>query len=440
MKIKKRGFDLNNKVVRNASWIVGCRIIQSFLNLIVGMLSARYLGPANYGLINYAASIVAFVVPLAGLGITNILVQELVNKPEKEGEILGTSITLSLISSFLCSILVVAFVFFANAGDTKTMVVCIIYNIGLIFQTLELMKYWYQSKLLSKYTAIVSLVAYITVALYKIILLIKNASVYYFAFANSVDYIVIVILLFFIYKKLGGNKFCFSKSLAKQMLNKGKYYIVSSMMVTIYAQTDKIMIKHMMGDTANGYYSAGITITTVTAFVFTAIIDSMRPVIFEAYKSSKSKFEQNLSYLYCIIIYMSLVQSLCMTIFSELIVSIMYGNSYLSASSVLQVAVWYCTFSYIGSVRNIWMLANNKQKYLWIINLSGALLNVVLNLIMIRLYGIIGAAIASFISQFFSNIVLGFVIRPLRGNTILMIRSLNPRCLIGVVNVLKRRN
>ena len=53
------------------------------IQLLIGMLSARYLGPSNYGLISYAASIVAFAVPVMQLGLHSTLVQEIVENPEK---------------------------------------------------------------------------------------------------------------------------------------------------------------------------------------------------------------------------------------------------------------------------------------------------------------------------------------------------------------------
>ena len=84
----------------------------------------------------------------------------------------------------------------------------------------------------------------------------------------------------------------------------------------------------------------------------------------------------------------------------------MYGEAYLAAVPLLQIITWYSAFSYMGSVRNIWMLAEEKQKYLWIINLSGALLNVVGNFILIPLIGAAGAAIASVVTQFFTCVSL----------------------------------
>ena len=67
-----------NRVVKNAFWIVGAQVIKALLGLVISMFTARYLGPSNYGLINYAASIVAFAAPIMYLGLKNILGQEIV--------------------------------------------------------------------------------------------------------------------------------------------------------------------------------------------------------------------------------------------------------------------------------------------------------------------------------------------------------------------------
>ena len=104
-----------NKVAKNAVWIIGIRIVQSVVTLLINMLTARYLGPSNFGLITYASSLVAFVLPIMQLGFSNVLVQEIVNDSDAEGTILGTSITLSLISSACCIVGVTSFAFIAKA-------------------------------------------------------------------------------------------------------------------------------------------------------------------------------------------------------------------------------------------------------------------------------------------------------------------------------------
>ena len=73
-----------NRVAKNAAWIIACKIVQSLITLVIGMLTARYLGPSNYGLITYASSLVAFALPIMQLGMANILVRELVDHPTRE--------------------------------------------------------------------------------------------------------------------------------------------------------------------------------------------------------------------------------------------------------------------------------------------------------------------------------------------------------------------
>ena len=423
-----------NKIVKNASWIIVCKIIQSALGLVVTMLSARFLGPSGYGLINYAASIVAFIAPVMYLGFNSVIVQELIKNPESEGQTLGTAICSSFIASFFCVAGVAAFVFIANNGETDTLIVCALYSSLLIFQALELIVYWFQSKLLSKYSSIVSLIAYIVVSAYKIYLLATAKSVYWFAVSNSLDYLLIAGLSFLFYRKLGGQKLSFSKQAFCRMFQSSKYYILANMMVAVFAQTDRIMLKLMIDDSATGYYSAAVTCAGMTNFVFAAIIDSFRPLIFDNKKNDSVQYEKNMTSLSSVIIYLSLLQCVAMTAFAGLIIKILYGEAYAQSAVALRIIVWYTTFSYLGAVRNIWLLAEEKQKYLLWINLLGAVANIGLNFALIPVMGINGAALASLITQFFTNVIIGFILKPIRRSNYLMIKALNPK---GVIKSLK---
>jgi O-antigen/teichoic acid export membrane protein len=428
-----------NRVVKNASWIIGIQIVKSLLGLVISMLTARFLGPSNFGLINYAASIVAFVTPIMYLGLNGVLVQEIVNTPEKEGEILGTSVTMTFLSSLLCVIGVISFAAAVNRGERETVIVCALYSTLLIFQSLELLNYWFQAKLLSKYASGVALFAYAVISGYKIYLLAAHKSIYWFALSNALDYMIIVIGLFIVYKRLGGGRLRFNLSTARRLWGKSRYYIVSNMMIAIFAQTDRIMLKLMINDAATGYYSAAVACAGMTGFVFTAIIDSFRPLIFDDKKTDEIRYEKDMCRLYGIIIYLSLLQSLVITLFSGLIIKILYGAAYSASINALKLIVWYTTFSYLGSVRNIWILAENKQKYLWIINLSGALANVALNYILIPITGIMGAALASLVTQIFTNVIIGFIIRPIRYSNTLMLRALNPKEMTKAIKALIKR-
>ena len=283
------------------------------------------------------------------------------------------------------------------------------------------------------------LFAYFLVSIYKIILLIMKKNIYWFAISNVIDYIIIAVLLLTIYLKLGGQKFSISLKKGRYLINRSKYYIISGLMIVIFTQTDKVMLKIMLNDSAIGYYSAAVTCAGLSSFVFSAIIDSARPSIFEGAKISVEKFRINMIRLYSIVIYMSLAQSVIMTFFASPIVEILYGQQYVATAGVLKLVVWYTTFSYLGYVRGIWMLVEEKQKYLLIINVSGAIANVILNFSLIPYLGMNGAAISSIITQFFSNVVIGFLIKDIRPNNKLMVKALSPKYAIDIAKMLIKR-
>lgn len=420
-----------NSTTKNTVWIISCKIAQSFFGMMVSMLSARYLGPSNYGLISYAASIVAFALPIVQLGFRSTLVREIIDNPDKEGEIIGTSLFFNFLSSIACIIGICGFVYAANPNEPVTLVVCVLYSLSLIAQALEMIEFWFQAKLISQYTSLTGLVAYIVMTAYKIYLLATRKSIYWFAVSNALDYFIVAIILIVLYHKLSNQRLNISFKRFRQMFAKSKYFIVSSLMVTVFAQTDKIMLKAMLSEEVVGIYSAAVTCAGLTSFVFSAIIDSFRPTVFENKKLSEDAYERSLVLCYSVVIYLSMAQSLVCTLFSKIIIQILYGTDYAASAEVLSLVVWYTTFSYLGPIRNIWILAENKQKYLWIINLSGAATNIVLNALLIPFVGVMGAALASLITQIFTNVIVGFIMKPIRYNNRLMLKACNPKTLIS---------
>lgn len=261
-------------------------------------------------------------------------------------------------------------------------------------------------------------------------------SIYWFSVANTLDLFLVAIGLLFLYKRCNGQRLKFKTALARKLLVSSKYYIISDLMVVVFAQTDRVMLKTMIDNSATGYYSAAITCAGMTSFVFTAIIDSMRPVIFEGKKTSEKVYLLNLERLFSIIIYLSLAQCIIITVLAPFIILVLYGNQYRASISALQIVVWYTTFSYLGGARNIWILAERKQKYLLRINLVGVMANILLNIMLIPVLGINGAALASLITQFLTNVVTGYIYKPVRGVNSIMLQGLDPRFVIDSLKTL----
>lgn len=415
---------LKNKTVKNVSWILFGKIAQMLISLIVGLLTARYLGPSNYGLVNYAAAYVAFFSAFCTLGINSLLVKEFIDSPEDEGKIIGTVLLLKAIASFLSCLMIICIVCIVDKGEQTTIIVVALSSIGMIFHIFDTFNYWFQAKLQSKVTAMTTLIAYIVTSGYKILLMINDKDVTFFAFATSIDYICIGILLLIMYRKYQGKNLKISLAYGKKILGKSKYFILPGLMVAIYGQTDKLMLKHLISDAEIGFYSTAVSICNIWCFLLNAIIDSAYPSIMQANNVNQRLFIKRNKQLYAIVFYLAMIVALGFTIFSKEIIVIMYGEAYLPAVRPLRIIVWYTAFSYLGVARNAWIVCKERQKYLIYIYIASAALNVILNIFLIPSYGSVGAAVASLVAQISTTMIVPFFVKDLRENVKMMIEAI----------------
>lgn len=414
---------LNNRVVSNAGWLMAGKMIQMAINLAISMLTARFLGPSNYGLISYAGAYTAFFSSLCELGIHSVVVKDIVAREKNDGLIMGTSVGMRLTAGILSTVTIVGVSLIADAGEPLTQQVVLLCATSLIFKSLDAFEFWFQAKLRSKVTAIVTLAAHIITSIYKIVLLVRRMPVIYFAAVSSIDYFCIGMMLYLCYKKQCGERLLFSGSYGKQVLKKGYHYVLSGMMISIYGQTDKIMLKHMISEAELGYYSTAASLCNCWCFVLSAIISSMYPVIIEAFKNSKEDFDRKNKMLYAIVFYTSACVSLMLTLFGRFAISLLYGEAYIPAANPLRIITWYTAFSYLGVARDVWIVCMEKQKYLKYIYLSAAVVNVILNMAFIPLWGASGAAVASLAAQI-ATIVVPFFIKDMRENSVLMVKAI----------------
>lgn len=411
---------LNNKTVKNAGWIIGGRLTNKVLSFLVGILTARYLGPGDFGLINYAAAYITFFASLSNLGISSVIIKNFVDHPEEEGEAIGTTILLRVLSSCLSAVMIVGIVSIVDREEPTTILVVFLSSIGLIFQSFDILKQWFQARLQSKYAAIATVISYIAVSAYKIWLLVTGKSVAWFAVSTSVDYLVVAVCLLYAYRKNSGPHFSFSKRKAGELLQASSGFIISGLMISVYASTDKLMLKHMLDGASVAYYSLAVSLSTVWTFLLQAVIDSVYPSILQSYDKDREHFNRRNRQLYALVIYGAAAVSLTICLLAKPIVMILYGEAYMPSVVPLRIVSWYTAFSYLGVARNAWIVCENAQKYLMYLYAGAALINVVLNALLIPVWGASGAAAASLVTQIATAVVLPAMIPALRPNVKLM--------------------
>lgn len=415
---------VKNRTIKNAGWLIGGQLMNKLLAFLVGIFTARYLGPSNYGLINYSAAYTTFFAAVCTLGINSVIVKNLVDHPQEEGTTMGTTLLLQMASSLLSAGMILGIVSVADRGEPETILVVALSSISLFFQVFDSLRGWFQAHLKSKYAAIASVVAYLAMSGYKILLLILQKSVAWFALANAIDYLVVAVFLLAAYRRQGGPKFAFSRRKAGQLLTSSVSFIISGLMVAVYASTDKLMLKQMLSEAAVAHYSLAVSISTMWTFVLSAIIESLYPSIAQLHTTDRAAYLRKNRQLYAIVFYISLGMSVLLTVFAEPVIGIFYGEAYLPAVQPLRIVVWYTAFSYLGVARNAWIVCENRQKYLKYLYMSAAVINVILNLAMIPLWGAAGAALASLITQISTTVLLPALIPPLQENAKLMIEGI----------------
>lgn len=431
---------IRGRPFQNAVWIIVCKVLQSLLQLVVGMLSARYLGPSGYGLISYAASVTAFAIPLMQLGLHLTLVREYVSNPQDAETILGTALGLNALSALLCMMGVTAFASVANRGEPDTVAVCVLYSAGLLFQSMENLQYLFQAKLLSKYASLAMLCSYGAVSAYKLYLLAMGKSVYWFALSHAVEYGTAGILMLLACRRLGVGKLRFSAAAAKKLLSTSRHYIPAALLTALINSAAGILLKLLAGQRENGYYTAALTGSVVLQFVYAAVIDSARPGILEAAKTDRNRYERSFAALYGGLVYPALLQCAAFTVLAEQIIRVLYGTAFLAAVPVLRILIWQMPFALVGWGRDLWLLAEEKHRYLWRVNLWGAAVNVVCNLWLIPQWGACGAAMAAVAGQLISSLLPGFIWKELRPNNRLLLAGLHPAFAWNALKELVKNN
>ena len=415
---------LGSKNIKNSGWIIGEQVFRMLIQLVVGVITARYLGPSNYGSLNYTASFVTFFTSIATLGMDGVIIKKLIERPDEEGAYIGSCMGLRLIASFLSILSVSVIVYILNPSDYIKLILVFLQSFQLSFKAIEILDSWFQRHLKSKYVSVGKMIACIIVSAYKVFLLATSKSIIWFALSNSLMEAVIALVEWIFYKKEGGQKLSFSFSVGKQVLSESYHFILSGLMVAIYSQMDKIMIGQMLTDTDVGYYTTATAICGMWIFVPTAIINSFNPMIMELKKNgNETLYLRRLQQLYSFVIWLCLGFSLVIAVLAKIIVLILYGSSYLGAVGALRITIWCETFAMIGTLRGIWIICENKNKYVKYYIAIGAIVNLVLNAIMIPQIGINGAAIATLITQITTSLIAPLFFKETRAHTGIVLRS-----------------
>lgn len=403
------------KYFANTSWLFAEKVLRMAVGLFVGVWVARYLGPAQYGLLNYAVAFVGLFRAFATLGLDGIVVRELIKDEGKKDELLGTAFWLKIMGAFVMLIMIAIAVQFTS-NDHYTNILVFIIAGSTIFQAFNVIDFYFQAKVLGKFIAMSNSITLLLSSIVKVALVLYKAPLIAFVCAVAFDNLILALGYIYFYRKVSRHHnqqpttirhplfhLTVNKKIAISLLKDSWPLILSGLAIMIYMRIDQVMLQEMIGSEAVGQYSAAVRISEVWYFIPMVISNSLFPAIVNAKKQSEELYYARLQRLYDLMVWISIAIALPMTFLSDLVVKSLYGSAYSQAGSVLMIHIWAGVFVSLGLSFGKYLLVENYTNKYFNRTLIGAVANIILNYFLIPRYGIKGAAIATLIGQFIAN-------------------------------------
>ena len=421
------GFDPHafEKYFKNTAWLMLGRV----LSMIVGFIIARYLGPASFGDLSFAIAFTGIFAAVGALGLDSFIIREIINTPAKKNEILGSAFLMRIgINLLLIPTAVLIYVLFRSMAviqDESLAILIAFCGLASLFKSFNIIDSYFQSQVQSKYVVHVQNVCLVISAGIKILLIIFNFPVIYFALALALDAFFVAIGLVIIYRRKAFQKISqwhFNRSRAKSLINQSWPLIMSAVMVSLYMQIDMVMLK-TKGSEAVGIYAAAARISEAWFFIPVAIVTSVFPAILYARKTDFPRYNKRLQNLYDLLVAISLPVALIISISANTIITLVYTDQYDGAGLMLAIHIWSGIFVFLGSASSQYLLAEGYTMIAFKRTALGAIINIGLNIWLIPLYGGVGASIATLVAYFAATFSI-LLFRQTRQQGVMMLKSL----------------
>ncbi len=375
------------------------KVFRILIAFFVGIYVARYLGPDKFGLLNYAISFAGLFTSFANLGMDSIVVRELVKTPDKKNEILGTVFRLRLIGSVATITLVTLAAFLINEPSYNLSLIIIIAS-ATIFQSVGVIEQFFQSRIEAKYNVIAQSSSFFIASVFKILLVIFNQPLLFFAIVQTVESVFLAIGYYSVYKKnnFSLNQWKFNGRTALVLFKDSWPLVLSGVVIAIYMKIDQVMIKNFMTERDVGYYAAAVKLCEAWYFVPMAISTSVFPAIVNAKQISEKLYLSRLQKLYDFLAAVSIAIAIPVTLLSGFIINFLFGPEYQPAAPVLTIYIWAGVATFLGVASSQYLINENLTKLSFYRTLIGMIVNVILNILLIPTYGINGAAFATLVS------------------------------------------
>ncbi|EJD6477300.1 flippase [Providencia rettgeri] len=376
------------------------------LGLLVSVWVARYLGPSQFGELAYVLAYLAFFQAISTLGMDGIIVRDIAKDKSSANKILGTAFTLRAITGITCWFLAVCGMAFLNGWNDRSVYITALAGATLVFQAADTVDLWFQSQSQNKRTVAVKLSAYIFSNGIKVILILSKAPLLAFAAVVTLETFTIACGLCYAYRIYPCEQpWRKLKQQAITLLHESWPFMISGLSIVLYMRVDQLMIKNYLGDKELGIYAAVLPLATLWQFIPMTLSVSLAPMVAQSKAKGDDDFYKTLSYIFRLFAALGWLICIPVALLSHFIINLLFGSAYLSGASALTIVIFTNLFINMGVAQSLWIVNEGKSKLSLYKTVMGAIVCIIANIILIPIYGIIGAAISAVLAQAVSALI-----------------------------------
>ena len=385
----------------NIGWLSGDRVLRMFGAVVVGTAVARYLGPSQFGLLNYGLAIYALFNTISNLGLDFLVVRDVALDENREPQILGTTFVLKGLASVLTTLGAIIATRILEPRNTTLIIIVALMSFASIAQALDVIDYYFQARTRSRYVVVPRNVIFVTASVARLVAVFLHGSLLVFAWIGAIEILMTelgLIVSYLIFRR-PLPRWNWKMPYAKGILVESWPLLLSSFMIMIYMRSDQVLLGRMAPSAVVGHYTAAVRLSEIWYSIPLIICASVMPNLLKGRAANPQLYYGRLQRLYDSMVFLSVAVAISTQFAGPLVIRILYGRSYAPAAGMLAVHIWTGVFVFVGCVSGQQFV----QEKLTISSLQrtvlGAVLNVVLNILLIPRWGGIGSALATLVAQ-----------------------------------------
>lgn len=386
---------------RNAAWLMADKVVRLGLGATVVLVSARLLGPEDFGRLSFATALAAIVGAVCTLGANPIVVRELVRRPADAPAIVDTTLFMLLASGCMGTLITLVLALWMQREDPVVLAATALIGCTIGFKSADAFRFWFEARMEAKPVVLVDNAVFGAFAVIKVAAVYWSRSVLVLAAILVAESIAAALALATLHKVRSGLASRPRRNAAElaHLLRQCWPMALSAASVMLYMRVDQLMLAQMAGTHELGVYSAALKLSELWYFIPTAISTALLPRLIRMRDADVDEFHRTLSKVMRAMVLSAIAVAVVVTVFRDLIINAVFGASYAQASTVLAIHVWTGVFVCLGVLSGSWYIIEGMQKSALARTIFGAGVNVLLNLALIPRFGAVGAAVATLAAQ-----------------------------------------